>query len=65
MLFLCKKAREVWRRLGLDEIIHRACEVDHAGEAVLEFLLLLPDQDLSMMEIQNCHDWLVFVVGKT
>ena len=37
ILFQCQKAKEVWRRLGLAEIIAQACEVDHAGEAVLGF----------------------------
>ena len=27
-------------------MINRACAIDHAGEAVLEFLLLLSDQGL-------------------
>lgn len=49
LLFQCQKAKEVWRRLGLDEIISRACDVDGAGEAVLEFLLQLPDPDLSIL----------------
>ena len=44
MLFRCSKSKEVWKRLGLDDIIDKACEVDRAGEAMLEYLLLLPDQ---------------------
>ncbi|SPT16716.1 unnamed protein product [Triticum aestivum] len=35
MLFLCTKAKEVWKRLGMDDIIDRACEVDRAREAIL------------------------------
>src|SRR3989337_1697310 len=46
LLFQCQKAKEVWRRLGLDEIIAQACEVDRAREEVLGFLLHMPDQDL-------------------
>lgn len=49
LLFQYQKAKEVWRRLDLDEIIVKACEVDRAGEAVLEFLLHMPDKDLSIM----------------
>lgn len=30
------------------EIINRDCEVNRAGEVVLEFLLLFPDQDLAI-----------------
>jgi len=41
------------KRLGMDDIIDRACEVDRAGEAILEYLLLLPDQDLRIMGYQN------------
>ena len=40
----------------MDEIIDKACEVDRAGEAVLEYLLLLPDQDLSIMGYQNVRE---------
>lgn len=46
MLFRCSKAKEVWKGLGTEDIIDKACEVDRAGEAVQEYLLLLPDQDL-------------------
>ena len=56
MLFLCTKAKEVWKRLGIDEIIDRACEVDRAGEAILEYLLVLPDQDLRIMGYQNVRE---------
>lgn len=33
----------------MDGIINRACDVDHAGEALMKFLLHLPDQDLSIL----------------
>ena len=42
MFFHCRKAKEVWKTLGIIAV-YKACEVDHAGEAVLEYLLLLPD----------------------
>lgn len=41
---------------GMDIIIKRACEVDHVGDVVLEFLLSLPYQDLSIMGLQNAHE---------
>ena len=49
VLLLCQKAREVWGKLGLHEVINKACVVDRAGEAVLEFLLLMPEQELAIM----------------
>lgn len=45
MLFQCQKAKEGWRMLGLDEVVKNACESDHAGEAILEFLFHLPDSN--------------------
>ena len=56
MLFLCTKAKEVWRRIGLEDIIDKACEVDRAGETVLEYLLLLPDQELGIMGHHNVRE---------
>ena len=56
MLFLCSRAKEVWTRLGMDDIIDKACKVDLAGEAVLEYLLLLPDQDLRIMGHHNVRE---------
>ena len=49
MLFQCHKAKDVWSRLGMDDVVKRACLVDREGEAVLEFLLLLPDQEFSIL----------------
>ena len=37
-------------------MIHKACIVDHAGEAVLEFLLLMKAQELNIKGIQNAHE---------
>jgi hypothetical protein len=56
VLFLCHKAREVWRRLCFYEVIMRAYEIDRAGEAVLEFSLLMHDQDLSPVVTQNARE---------
>ena len=56
MLFLCSREKEVWTRLGMDDIIDKACKVDLAGEAVLEYLLLLPDQDLRIMGHHNVRE---------
>lgn len=45
----------------MDGIINRACEVDCDGEAVLEFLLLLPDKDLFIMALQNA--WQIIAIA--
>ena len=56
IFFRCRKAKDVWKRLGIIDIINKACEVDHAGEAVLEYLLLLPDQELRMIGHHNVRE---------
>ena len=40
----------------MHEVIRKACAVDHAGEAVLEFLRLMPDQDLVIVASQNARE---------
>ena len=47
--------------LGLDMIIERACEIDRAREATLEYLLLLPDQDLRIMGYENVREMLAIL----
>ena len=49
--------------MGLDNIIKRACQVDRAGGAVLEFLLMLPDEELSIMGAQNVREMITIMVG--
>lgn len=56
VLFWCENAKEVWAKLGLYEVINKACVVDRAGEAVLEFLICTQDQELSIMGIQNARE---------
>ena len=56
LLFLCQKAKEVWEKLGLHEAIKKACAVDRAGEAVLEFLIFMPEHELSTVGIQNVRE---------
>ena len=53
MLFLCKKAKEVWENLGLYEVVKKVCGVDCAGEAVLEVLLLIPEHELAFLGSHN------------
>ena len=40
----------------MDDIIDRACKIDYAGEAILEYLLSLPDQELCIMGTHNVRD---------
>lgn len=37
----------------MEDIIEKACKVDLAGETFLEYLLLLPDQELWIMSHYN------------
>jgi hypothetical protein len=39
MLFKCKRAKAIRSKLGLGELINKACKVDYAGQAVLEYLI--------------------------
>lgn len=38
-LFSCFGAMEIWRKMGLKEVIKEACVVDRDGSAILEYLL--------------------------
>ena len=39
MLFLCPRAKLIWKQLGLEQAISYAFHLDRAGQAVLELLL--------------------------
>jgi hypothetical protein len=41
LLFTCEKAHEIWRQLGLSQVMEDAQSVDKAGSVVLEHLLRL------------------------
>ena len=56
MLSLYNKAKEVWKKLGMDGIIEKAFEVDCVREAVLKYLLLLPDQKPWIMGHRNVRE---------
>ena len=49
LLFECKADVEVWKLLGIDEIIKKALLVDKAGEVNLEHLLCVPEQDVQVL----------------
>lgn len=44
--FSLQESKGVMMQFGVEEVISKACEIDHAGDAILEFLLILPDQGL-------------------
>lgn len=46
----------MWENLGLYGAVKKACVVDRAGEAVLELLLLMPDQEISILGSQNARE---------
>ena len=46
----------MWEKLGLYEVIKKACGVDRAGEAVLEVLLLMPEHELPFLDSQNTRE---------
>jgi hypothetical protein len=41
LLFTCETAHEIWRQLGLSQVMEDAQSVDKAGSVVLEHLLRL------------------------
>ena len=55
-LFHCLHAREIWKRMGLWEIVKEASEVDRAGSAVLDYLLasnFIKPVDRSLSDIRK------------
>lgn len=56
LLFECPKVVAVWKLLGIYDAIKRACQVDRAGEVVLEHLLCLPDQDIHVLVLPNLKE---------
>ena len=45
----------------MDGINDKACQVDYAGVAVLEYLLPLPNQELCIMRNQNMHEMIAII----
>ena len=48
--------KKVWDKLGMYKVIKKACVLDRAGEAVLELLLLMPHEELSILVCQNARE---------
>lgn len=49
LLFECSQAKDLWRLLGVEDVISNACQIDHAGPAVLEFLLNIPGHEVLVL----------------
>lgn len=49
-------AVEVWKLLGVEEIIKKAMRVDRAGEAVLEYLLRLLEQEIHVLGLPKLKE---------
>lgn len=49
MLFKCKLAKDLCSLLGAEDVIEKACLVDHAGSGVMGFSLADPDLEVSVI----------------
>ena len=56
VLFQCTKAVEVWKLLGIYDIVKKACQVDRSGEVALEHLMCLPDPDVHILCLRNLRE---------
>lgn len=59
LLFQCVHAKDVWRRLGMLELIEDSTPVDRSGSVVFEHLLSLPDNQLLIHSRVNFKQALV------
>ena len=63
LLFECKADVEVWKLLGIDEIIKKALLVDKAGEVNLEHLLCVPEQDVQVLGLPKLKKTVAMAAG--
>lgn len=61
LLFGCTHAKELWRNLGILQIVEEAMEVDRSGSVVLENLLLMNDRPIPLKPSLDVKQ--VIVVG--
>jgi hypothetical protein len=66
LLFTCKRAKNVLKKLDLEEVINLALLVDRLGSVVLEFILC--DQNrkspvLSHLELRRQLQWVAGTYG--
>jgi ribonuclease HI len=69
LLFLCPVATDLWRALGISEIINEALVVDRAGSAVLESLLSgqdkkFPNFDMGLGETIAVACWYMWWIRR-
>jgi ribonuclease HI len=63
LLFECQRARQVWDHLGLGQVINIACDIDRAGQAVLEQIIsneihvMPPEGTASIPELVAVTAW--------
>lgn len=58
MFFPTPMAVEVWKLLGVYDIIKRVCQVDLSGAVVLEYVLCLPDHDIQVLGLPKLRETL-------
>jgi hypothetical protein len=56
LLFQCEKAEEVWKMMGVYDVIKKACKVNRSEEVVLEQLLSLQDSDVHILGLPNLRE---------
>ena len=39
-LFSCQGAKEIWKRMGLWNLVEEACAIDRSGSAILDYLIM-------------------------
>ena len=61
LLFDCYHAKELWKNLGIAEIVEEAKRIDRSGSVIIEHLLLHPDVQLTIKPTLNIKQ--VLLVG--
>ena len=64
MIFTCKRARQVWRSLGIEEKIQRLIMTDRSGSVILEEILTKDDQvqnlEVGFAELVITAAWYIY-----
>lgn len=61
-MFECPTIKEMWPLLGIDDVITRSGFVDLVGEAMLEFLLSIPEEEVSVLGQANFKEIVVVAI---
>jgi hypothetical protein len=56
MLFSCTRAKQVWSKLGMTEVIEEAEAVDRSGSDVLEHILRCSKKKAPRSDHLNLHE---------